>query len=312
MPVTLQSGPTGSRRFLVLLLPALIAAATTDRAALADPALHAAQSVVALAPLAALSAASQPGDEDGDGVPDDEDQCPGADDNVDTDHDGAPDCLDGCVSDPDKDAPGQCGCGVPDLDTDGDGFADCIDGCPEVAGEHDDVDSDKDGIGDACDNCPGVFNPTQSDGDHDGVGDFCDGCPTDPNKTEPGVAGCGRSEDEGPYVGGPPTDLCPDDSDKTAPGACGCGVPDVDADGDGVADCIDNCPETANADQTDSDGDGLGDACDDSPVGEDVPNDNSSTNAVRSPCGTGTLAFVPFAGLLLLGARRRRFWGIRD
>ncbi len=36
----------------------------------------------------------------------------------------------------------------------------------------------------------------------------------------------------------------------------------LDADGDGVPDSVDNCPQNANADQTDSDGDGSGDACD--------------------------------------------------
>jgi hypothetical protein len=35
-----------------------------------------------------------------------------------------------------------------------------------------------------------------------------------------------------------------------------------DADGDGVCDNIDNCPDTANADQADADSDGIGDACD--------------------------------------------------
>ncbi len=35
-----------------------------------------------------------------------------------------------------------------------------------------------------------------------------------------------------------------------------------DADGDGVPDAVDNCPDTANADQADADGDGIGDACD--------------------------------------------------
>ncbi|NOY46225.1 MAG: tandem-95 repeat protein, partial [Deltaproteobacteria bacterium] len=34
-----------------------------------------------------------------------------------------------------------------------------------------------------------------------------------------------------------------------------------DADGDGVADAVDNCPATANSDQADGDGDGVGDAC---------------------------------------------------
>ena len=41
-----------------------------------------------------------------------------------------------------------------------------------------------------------------------------------------------------------------------------------DADGDGVADADDNCPDVANAGQEDADEDGLGDACDDTPDGE--------------------------------------------
>ena len=36
----------------------------------------------------------------------------------------------------------------------------------------------------------------------------------------------------------------------------------IDTDGDGVNDDIDNCPETANKDQSDTDGDGIGDLCD--------------------------------------------------
>jgi hypothetical protein len=37
-------------------------------------------------------------------------------------------------------------------------------------------------------------------------------------------------------------DECPNDPLKLAPGVCGCGVSDVDSDGDGVANCIDGCP----------------------------------------------------------------------
>ncbi|MCP3876982.1 MAG: hypothetical protein GY701_01105 [Sulfitobacter sp.] len=39
-------------------------------------------------------------------------------------------------------------------------------------------------------------------------------------------------------------DQCPDDPDKTEPGICGCGVADSDNDGDGVADCNDACPNS--------------------------------------------------------------------
>ncbi len=42
-----------------------------------------------------------------------------------------------------------------------------------------------------------------------------------------------------------------------------------DADGDGVADVLDNCPNRANSTQTDGDGDGLGDACDAYPAQAD-------------------------------------------
>ena len=44
---------------------------------------------------------------------------------------------------------------------------------------------------------------------------------------------------------------------------------DTDSDGDGLADCADNCLTVANASQDDDDRDGLGNACDD-----DDDNDN--------------------------------------
>jgi hypothetical protein len=37
-------------------------------------------------------------------------------------------------------------------------------------------------------------------------------------------------------------DECPDDPEKTWTGYCGCGTPETDADGDGVPDCVDQCP----------------------------------------------------------------------
>ncbi len=69
-------------------------------------------------------------------------------------------------------------------------------------------DTDNDGKVDVCDPCPND-NPDDSDGD--GVCDSDDGCPFDPNKTEPGL--------------------------------CGCGVDDhADSDADGIPDCDDQCP----------------------------------------------------------------------
>ena len=72
------------------------------------------------------------------------------------------------------------------------------------------------------------------DSDGDGTPDSQDGCPNDPNKTEPGICGCGQS--------------------------------DADSDSDGIADCDDNCPSDSNPDQEDFDGDGIGDVCDNCPT----------------------------------------------
>ncbi|MFQ5425386.1 MAG: hypothetical protein ACE5F9_15585, partial [Phycisphaerae bacterium] len=41
-------------------------------------------------------------------------------------------------------------------------------------------------------------------------------------------------------------DNCPTDPNKTDPGQCGCGNPDTDTDGDGTADCNDGCPIDPN------------------------------------------------------------------
>lgn len=180
-------------------------------------------------------------DTDGDGVPNCLDRCAEGDDRIDTDKDGTPDCADGCPSDAKKVDPGQCGCGASDDDPDRDGVATCVDNCPMNA------------------------NPAQEDTDVDGVGDMCDGCPFDPNKTAPGVCGCGLvdvdSDGDGLYDCADPCpndptsnnmdtdndgvgdacDDCPFDENKTAPGICGCGRSDADIDGDGVAECDDLC-----------------------------------------------------------------------
>lgn len=58
-------------------------------------------------------------------------------------------------------------------------------------------------------------------------------------------------------------------ADAGMPIGSGCGDESADSDNDGVADCADNCPDVANADQTDSDGDGAGDACDACPEDAD-------------------------------------------
>jgi len=202
-------------------------------------------------------------------------------------------------------------------DTDEDGIPDVEDNCPTVPNPGQE-DGDGDGVGDACDNCPGVANPGQEDGDGDEVGDACDGCPEDPDKTEPGVCGCGVPDTDSDNDGTPDcNDGCPDDPDKTEPGVCGCGVPDTDtandgtpgcndgcpndpnktepgvcgcgvadtdSDGDGTPDCNDNCPGVANPGQEDGDGDGVGNACDNCPTVYNPGQEDSDGDGVGDAC----------------------------
>ncbi|HMH02381.1 MAG TPA: thrombospondin type 3 repeat-containing protein [Terriglobales bacterium] len=104
--------------------------------------------------------------------------------------------VDLCPTDPNKTAPGQCGCGVPDTDTDGDGTADCHDLCP----------SDPNKI------APGVCGcgTPDTDTDHDGTPDCHDQCPNDPHKTAPGACGCGTPDTDTDHDGVPDChDNCP-------------------------------------------------------------------------------------------------------
>ena len=84
-------------------------------------------------------------DSDGDGIPDDSDNCPAVPNpgQEDCDEDGVGDACDVCPCDPDTDSDGDCICSPPD-------------------------------------NCPHVHNPTQGDADADGDGDACDCRPFDP------------------------------------------------------------------------------------------------------------------------------------
>ena len=75
-------------------------------------------------------------------------------------------------------------------------------------------------------------------------------CPDDPNKTRPGICGCGIPDVLNAITGlytckTDIVDFCPNDPHKTAPGICGCGIADTKGP-DGIALCltqnIDLCP----------------------------------------------------------------------
>lgn len=188
-----------------------------------------------------------PPDLDGDGSPDDSDNCPFTSnvDQADSDGDGVGDVCDNCPAD----ANGDQG------DTEGDGVGDVCDNCV-FDGNPSQLDSDSDGVGDLCDDCAEGSDALDADGDL--VPDDCDNCALTPNILQ--------LDSDGDGVG-LACDNCPIHFNPSQADSDGDGIGDActlvfDLDGDGILDDVDNCIFVANPDQLDSDGDGLGDACD--------------------------------------------------
>jgi outer membrane protein OmpA-like peptidoglycan-associated protein len=129
----------------------------------------------------------EPGDKDGDGYPDDKDECPDKPENF----QGFKD-EDGCPDDPDTDSDGLGDARDPCelLAEDQDGYLDA-DGCPDVDNDLDSVLDDKDGASGACKNDPedpdgyededGCPDP---DNDGDKVVDLEDDCPIIPGEVD--------------------------------------------------------------------------------------------------------------------------------
>ena len=119
-------------------------------------------------------------DDDGDGVPNNQDLCPDSDPCfpvdqngcLDSDGDGVADSNDLCADTPPGTWVDQTGCAIPD--TDGDGVFDPCDLCPGTppgtpVDEDGCPDSDGDGVIDPCDLCPGT--PPGTPVDEDGCAD---------------------------------------------------------------------------------------------------------------------------------------------
>lgn len=125
------------------------------------------------------------GDQGGDGIPDQFDNCPALNnpDQADRDGDAVGDACDNCPDVANRDQnPAACSTVNyfdPAMDSDGDGAADINDNCP-FAQNPNQADQDGDGVGDACDNCPARANADQTDTTGDGVGDACSPVPVGP------------------------------------------------------------------------------------------------------------------------------------
>lgn len=179
----------------------------------------------------------------------------------DTDGDGITDKKDAC-----PDVPGLADFdGCPD--TDGDGITDAEDGCPKLAGQGflgGCPDTDGDGIEDKNDECPNIAGLAATkgcpDADGDGVTDAEDKCPKTPGGKE--TMGCPDSDGDGIVDN---IDECPQVAG--IPGKKGC--PFVDSDKDGLEDSEDDCPTVvgtlAAKGCPDADGDGVADGTDKCP-----------------------------------------------
>ncbi|MBN1211313.1 MAG: thrombospondin type 3 repeat-containing protein [candidate division Zixibacteria bacterium] len=195
-------------------------------------------------------------DADGDGILDNDDNCPTVYNpgQADSDGDGVGDTCDNC---PTVDNPLQ-------EDQDGDEVGNVCDNCPQIANTNQ-LNSDADEFGNACDNCPMMDNPLQEDQDGDEVGNVCDNCPQIANTDQlnSDADEFGNACDNCPSVYNP--DQLDTDGDELGDVCDNCeNYPNPlqeDSDGDEIGDSCDNCPETYNREQEDANHDNIGDAC---------------------------------------------------
>ncbi len=174
------------------------------------------------------------GDEDGDNIPDEDDQCPES---------------------PEGESVNQDGCAPSQLDTDQDTVSDDIDICPntpigEVVNDlgcslsQTDVDSDGDGVNDVDDNADALdLCPNTAEEDYDEVDE--NGCAPSQRDTDDD----GITDD---------LDLCPETTQGATVTSDGCIVVGADTDADGFEDVVDDFPSDPTQ-WSDSDEDGFGD-----------------------------------------------------
>ncbi len=218
-------------------------------------------------------------DEDGDGVPDARDQCPGTEPGAlvnslgcadhgseDDDGDNIENRRDECPDTP----PGVrvdrlgCPCSSSDLDDDGDGVYYCDDLCVSTPSDEgadergcscSQLDADYDKVDNCDDRCPGTFplelvdesgcSCRQRDGDEDGVNDCRDLCPETPEGERVDTQGCACEQLDGDSDGVDDCrDRCPGTPDREAVDEDGCTSLQRDADLDGVPHWQDHCPNT--------------------------------------------------------------------
>ena len=223
------------------------------------------------------------------GLPQGDRDCDGIENNTDLDQDGDgfPDSNDNCplIANPDQ------------ADNDRDWRRDWPHA--EQGGDVCDVDDDNDRVGDLYDNCPFIINTQQEDNDHDQVGNPCDDDDNDGiiNSLDNCVivVNHDQRDSDNDLTG----DACDNDDDDD-------GIPDVndncirnknpdqiDSDKDGIGDACDNCPLIINIDQMDRDHDRYGDACDPDIDGDGIPNNEDDCPVSEQFCLRGNMIGLP-------------------
>jgi hypothetical protein len=239
-------------------------------------------------------------DEDGDGVSNDMDNCPGtpsgenvnaegcADSQNDSDGDSVSDDIDLCPDTPVGETVDADGCSGSQKDTDNDGVTDDLDECPET---QDGLSVDDNGCAD-----------NQKDSDSDGVNNDTDLCPDTPSGETVDAQGCSDSQKDSD-ADGVMDNL--DQCQNTPPGETvdseGCSSTQSDSDGDTITDDFDDCPNTPSGEsvddngcsdsQKDADNDGVtddNDQCPNTPSGEGV-NSNGCSSSQNDTDGDGVL-----------------------
>jgi len=173
---------------------------------------------------------------------------------TDDDGDGVADGIDLCPGTPGGETADANGCSPSQLDSDNDGVPDATDLCPTQGGIVDangcPLDSDGDGVVDNNDLCPtqgGIVdaNGCPLDSDGDGVVDNNDLCPSQGGIVD--VNGCPLDSDGDGVVDN--NDLCPAQGGIVDANGC-----PLDSDSDGVVDNNDLCPGTPGGEAVDADG----------------------------------------------------------
>jgi ribosomal protein S27AE len=248
------------------------------------------------------------GDNDNDGVSNNNDNCANtptgetvdangcSQGQLDDDNDGVTNNNDNCANTPTGETVDTNGCSDSQLDDDNDGVTNNNDNCPNTpTGETADangcsesqLDDDNDGVTNDNDNCPNTTSGITadsngcpvvitSDTDNDGVTNNNDNCPNTPTGESVNSNGCSESQLDNDNDGVTnDNDNCPNTPSGTTVDANGCSQSQLDDDNDGITNNNDNCANTPTEETADANG------CSDSQLDDD--NDGVTNNNDNCP-----------------------------